>query len=204
VVDNWHYHPLEIAFLRTLMRSHTESGEAVFVAAKPSWWQHIEEIRSMLAEVQLPVIDRSVVERLFGLRRRQAIELMHRFGGYQAGRTFLIGREQLVEQLDRILAGDECRREAARRERVSAEIERVQRTRRSEAVRIPVTPDVFDTRMRALAPDVQLRPGKLEIEFAGAEDLLRKLFGLAQAVANDYGNFERAAVGGSGGEGLPA
>jgi hypothetical protein len=158
----------------------------------------------MLVEAQLPVIDRAAVERLFGLRRRQAIELMHRFGGYQAGRTFLIGRDQILRQLDRVVAGDDCQRETARRERVSAEIEKIQRTRQSEAVRIPVSPDVFAATMRTLAPDVQLRLGKLEIEFIGAEDLLRKLFSLAQAVANDYGNFERVAVGGAGSEGAPA
>jgi hypothetical protein len=134
----------------------------------------------------------------------QAIELLHRLGGYQAGRTFLIGREHLMEQLDSLGAGDECQREIARRERVSVAIEKIQRTRQSEAVRIPVSPDVFDSRMRSLGPDVQLRPGKLEIEFAGSEDLLRKLFGLAQAVSNDYANFERAATGGAGSDRIPA
>ena len=156
----------------------------------------------MLTEAQLPVIDRAVIERLFGLRRRQAIELMHRFGGYQAGRTFLIGREQLLEQLEHVSVGDDCQREVARREQVSAAIEKIQRTHRSEAVRIAVTPDVFATSMRTLAPDVQLRPGKLEIEFAGAEDLLRKLFGLAQAVAHENGHFARVAVGAAS-EGAP-
>ena len=39
---------------------------------KPQWWQHIPAIRSMLADMRLPVIDRAAVESLFGLRRRQA------------------------------------------------------------------------------------------------------------------------------------
>jgi hypothetical protein len=151
----------------------------------------------MLAEMQLPVVDRAAVESLFGLRRRQAIELMHQFGGYQAGRTFLIGRGQLIEQLDSFHAGDDCQRETARRERLSATIEKIQRTRKGEAIRIPVSPDVFDTRMQSLGSDVQLRPGKLEIEFAGAEDLLTKLFSLSQAVANDYAAFERVITGGT-------
>jgi hypothetical protein len=162
------------------------------------------EIRSMLAGTQLPVIDRAAVERLFGLRRRQAIELLRRFGGYQAGCTFLIGREQLIERLDFIGASDEYQWDAARRERVSATIEEIQRTRESEAVRIPVTRDVFDCRMRSLGPDVQLRPGKLEIQFDGPEDLLRKLFALSQAVANDYSNFERTVGGGPGRARIPA
>ncbi len=158
----------------------------------------------MLADVRLPVIDRAAVERLFGLRRRQAIELLNRMGGYQAGRTFLIGRDRLISQLDSMAASGEYRQEAARRERLAGSIEKIQRTRQTEAVRIPVSAEVFGSRMQTLAPGVQLRPGKLEIEFAGPEDLLRKLFGLAQAVSNDYAGFERAAGGGSGREQIPA
>jgi len=174
------------------------------LAAKPRWWRHIPEIQSMLADVRLPVIDRAAVERLFGLRRRQAIELMNRLGGYQAGRTFVIGREQLIAQLDSIAAGGEYRQEAARRERLAGSIEKIQRTRQTEAVRIPVSAEVFGMRMQTLTPGVRLAPGKLEIEFAGPEDLLRKLFELAQGVANDYTGFERAAVGGAGREQIPA
>jgi hypothetical protein len=174
------------------------------VAAKPSWWLHIQEIRSMLADVRLPVIDRAAVEQLFGLRRRQAIELMNRFGGYQAGRTLLIGRDQLIAQLDAIAAGDDFQQETARRERLAATVESVRRTRESESVRIPISPAIFATRMATLGAGVQLRPGKLEIEFAGPEDLLRKLFALAQAVANDYAGFERAAVGTARSEQLSA
>jgi hypothetical protein len=158
----------------------------------------------MLADVQLPVIDRAAVESLFGLRRRQAIELMNRFGGYQAGRSLLLGRDQLITQLDAIAEGDDVQRETARRERLAATVESARRTRATEAVRIPISPAVFATRMSTLGPDVQLRPGKLEIEFAGPEDLLRKLFALAQAVANDYSSFERAAVGRGGGQELSA
>jgi hypothetical protein len=158
---------------------------------------HIPEIRNMLADAALPVVDRAAVERLFRLRRRQAIELMHRFGGYQAGRTFLIAREEILAQLDCILATGEYQRETARRERLVAAVESVRRTRQSEAVRIPVSAEVFDSRLETLGPGVHLDTGKLAIEFAGPEDLLRKLFGLAQAVANDYAAFRRAATTGS-------
>jgi hypothetical protein len=133
----------------------------------------------MLVEVQLPVIDRAAVEQLFGLQRRQAIELVNRFGGYQAGRTLLIGRDQLVAQLDAIVAGDDFQHESARRERLSSAVERVRRTRESEAVRIPISPAIFATRMETLGPGVQLRPGKLEVEFTGAEDLLRLFMGFS-------------------------
>jgi hypothetical protein len=150
----------------------------------------------MLADIQIPVIDRAAIERLFGLRRRQAIDLMNRLGGYQAGRTFLIGREQLLCRLDSITAGDEYRWEVARRERLASSIDGIQRTRQNEAVRIPVSPEVFASRLHSLEPDVRLRPGRLVIDFSGPEDILRKLFGLAQALANDYASFEAAVSSG--------
>jgi hypothetical protein len=42
---------------------------------------------------------------------------------------------------------------------------------------------------------VHLEPGKLEVEFSGCEDLLTKLFTLAQAAANDYEGFQKASNG---------
>ena len=65
--------------------------------AKPAWLLHIPEIVTMLESFEVPVVDRASIERLFGLRRRRAIELLHHFGGYQAGRTFLIDRRSLIE-----------------------------------------------------------------------------------------------------------
>jgi hypothetical protein len=176
--------------------------------AKPRWWRHIPEIRKMLEDARLPVIDRASVERLFGLERRQAIDLMHRFSGYQAGRTFLIGREQLIDALDVIAASGDYQQEAARRDRLVASVETARRTRQTEAVRIPVAREVFDTRLKSLGPGIELRAGHLAIQFAGPEDLLRKLFALAQAVANDYAAFEEAATGagrtGGSQAGIPA
>ena len=73
--------------------------------AKASWLLNISEIVSQLETFDVPVVDRAIVERLFGLRRRQAIALLPRFGGYQAGRTFLVDRRVLIECLRRLAEG---------------------------------------------------------------------------------------------------
>ena len=44
-----------------------------------------------------------------------------------------------------------------------------------------------------LAAGVALEPGHLHIEFVGAEDLLSKLYELAQAASNDFDRFRAAA-----------
>lgn len=149
----------------------------------------------MLAEVALPVIDRAVIQSVFGLGRRQAIELMHQFDAYQAGRTLLIERTRLISELDKIVANGEYRQEEARREKLTAALAKFQRTRRDQEVRIGVAAEVFDTRMSILPSAVHLAPGKLEVEFSGCEDLLSKLFTLAQAAINDFDSFRDLSDG---------
>ena len=147
----------------------------------------------MLESFDVPVVDRAVVERLFGLRRRRAIELLHRLGGYQAGRTFLVDRRQLIEQLKRLAEGDDFQAESRRKERLDQKVDQLRRHRAAAQVKIPVQPDVFSRRMADLAPGVDLEPGHLHVSFSGAEDLLSKLYELAQAAGNDFERFRAAA-----------
>ena len=163
--------------------------------AKSSWLLHIPEIRSLLAEVALPVIDRAAIQSIFGLGRRQAIELMHQFDAYQAGHTLLIERMRLISELDKIVANGEYQQEEARHEKLTAALARFQRARRAQEVRIEVAPAVFDTRLSILPGAVHLAPGKLEVEFSGCEDLLSKLFTLAQAAINDFDSFRDFSEG---------
>ena len=163
--------------------------------AKPSWLLHINEIRSMLMEVTLPVIDRAVIQSVFGLGRRQAVELMNRLGSYQAGKTLLIERTRLIAELDKIEAGGDYRQEQARHEKLSAALAKFQHMRQAQEVRIEVSPEVFSARVAALPDAVHLQPGKLEVEFSGCEDLVGKLFTVAQAALNDFETFRRMSDG---------
>jgi hypothetical protein len=161
--------------------------------AKPAWLLKIPEIIRMLEAFDVPVVDRAIIERLFGLRRRQAIELLHRFGGYQAGRTFLVDRHVLMANLRRLAEGEDFERESRRKERLDGAIDRLRRYQTAARVKIPVPSDVFDRKLADLSTGVALVPGQLHIAFSGAEDLLAKLFELAQAASNDYDRFCAAA-----------
>lgn len=165
--------------------------------AKAQWLLHVAEIRDLLEQFDFPVIDRSMIEKLFGLRRRRAIELMHRFGGFQSGRTFLIDRQRLIHELKSIEEGAEFRQESRRRQRLAVRLEKLRRTRAAESVKIPVSPDAHSSRMSSLGPGVELKQGSLQITFTGAEDLLSKLFVLGQAAANDYDRFLAVTEGAS-------
>ncbi len=158
--------------------------------AKVQWLLRLPEIEAELERMRVPVLDRAAVENLFRLRRRQAITLMHGLGGYQAGRTFLVERERVLEHVRAILGSSEFECEARRRQRLGEELETMRREHRAADVRIPVSLDTLSRKVRDLPDGIQLRPGRLEVNFAGTEDLLTKLFEIAQAASNDFDRFE--------------
>jgi hypothetical protein len=142
--------------------------------------------------MEVPVIDRAVFERLFGVRRRRAIQLMHFFGGYQAGRTFLLDRLQLMGQLEPLQAGAEFVLEAKRKQRLTETLDRVRRHRAAARVVLLVAAGGLDRRLGDLPNGIRLEPGSLHVEFRKAEELLAKLFALSKAAANDFEAFRHA------------
>ena len=163
---------------------------------QPQWLLRVPEILEDLTSLQIPVLDRASLERLFALKRWQAVQLLHRFGGYQVGRTFLVDRQKLIQQLAQIHAGEAFTHEQRRRERVVTELEKALKYRKAAAITIPESLEE-SYQIDGLAEGIELRPGKLTVEFDGAEDLLSKLFELAQTVANDFERF-RAVVESTG------
>lgn len=163
---------------------------------QPSWIERVPEIQRALERMpgEAPWLDRASVERLFGLSARQSVRLMRGCAGaVQVGRSLLVPRVDLL----RLVGGAEGRgvEERRRRQRLHEVlgVARVEAGRRA----IPI-PDVrlSPERVWGDLPGVRLRPGRLEVEFQDVEELLRRLFELSQAIADDYGEFERLAGGG--------
>jgi hypothetical protein len=164
--------------------------------AKPDWLLRLPDIRAQLECLDAPVVDRAVVERIFGLRRRRAIELLHQFGGYQAGRTFLLDRVRLLEALQLLESREDYTAEKRRRERLQDVVEASREDMISTRVRIPVRAAAARASLDRLAPGVLLMPGMLSIEFRHPVELLEKLYGLAQAISHDFEKFEALLPGG--------
>jgi hypothetical protein len=141
--------------------------------------------------MHVPVIDRSVFERLFGVRRRRANQLMSYFDGYQAGRTFLLDRLALLEKLAPLEASTEFALEQRRRQRLVESLEKIRRARAGARVTIAVAP----VNHGALPDGVQLGPGSMHITFTDVQDLLTKLYATSQAAAMDFESFRAAAEG---------
>src|SRR5258707_7492315 len=101
---------------------------------KPEWYQQLPAALAMIRTFPAPVVDRAGLETLLHVSRRAAIRLMHRFGGYQAGRTFLIAREDLLRQLAAIRDSDTYQWGCRRRERLDQALQ--------QRIVIHVTPEV--------------------------------------------------------------
>lgn len=158
--------------------------------AGPQWFLRLSEIVADLKRLSAPVVDRAVFESVFRVGRRRAIQLMHHFGGYQVGRTFIVDRSALVAELEAKCASEAFEYERRRKERLTDELERTRRSLPGRQVQITVASDVRSRLIADLPPGITLHPGELRIEFFGTEDLLRHLFELSQAILNDYKQFE--------------
>ena len=72
-------------------------------------------------------------------------------------------------------------------------IDQLRRHQAAARVSIPVPPDVYNRRVKDLSAGVALEPGHLHVAFSGAEELLGKLYELAQVASNDFERFRAAA-----------
>src|SRR5208282_4474250 len=107
----------------------------------------VPEILAELSALDVPVVDRAVCERLFGLRRRRAIDLIRCFGGYQAGRTFLLDRPMLVARLEQIRDSPDFQLEWRRKERLSEKLDAMRRLQTASRVAIAVQPEILRQRL---------------------------------------------------------
>ena len=161
--------------------------------AQPQWLLRLPEIVAEISAIEAPVVDRAVLERAFRVRRRRAIEMMGAFGGYQVGRTFVVDRLKLLVALEQMRQSDRFDFERQRKENLTQELERVRRCRAGAKVSIPMVREDLERKAPDFPPGVQLKAGHLTVVFETAEDLARKLYGLAQAAANDFEAFKSAA-----------
>jgi len=158
--------------------------------AKPQWLLQLPAILDTLDSLPSPVVDRLVIEKVFGVGRRRAILLLHSFGGFRSGQTFFIERQKLINQLQRIREGEEFTGERQRRNRLARDLEQSHQLSPGRNIGIAAADDVRERQLADLPRGIDLKPGELTVEFSGAEDLLRQLFELSQAILNNYAAFE--------------
>ena len=154
--------------------------------AKPAWLLRIPHIIGQLQALDTPIVDRHTCERLFGVRRRRAIELMKQFGGYRSGNTVLLDRIALISKLAGIEQTAEYSYESTRKQKLSDKLDQLHRCKAATQIRLPVSVRAQHNMLTDLPPGITLTPGKLVVEFTGPEELFAQLYELAQAATNDF------------------
>jgi hypothetical protein len=152
------------------------------VPPKPSWYQKLDRIISEIDALVSPIIDRHVIEQEFGLSRRGALHLMNRSGAIQtAGKILILERKDFLSRLRKIQKSPDLIWEVERRHRLSDELTAARKMRKSRAVVI---------QKKAMPFPMALENGTALIRYDSPEDLLSKLYAVAQFAASEYEEFE--------------
>jgi hypothetical protein len=151
------------------------------------WLLRVPDIISEVRALEVPVVDRAAFERLFGVRRRRAIDLMQEVGGFQCGRTHIVKPEDLLVWLEQVQAGSEFETEHRRKQRVATQLDELHRHSGGRHIRIPVVPHTAS--FPELPAGIALRPGEMSVSFTTTEDLLARLYAFAAAAAENFDAF---------------
>src|SRR5712691_1615049 len=153
--------------------------------ARPDWLLRLPGIIDCLLSLSAPVVDRRTVERVFQLKRRRAIELMHELGSYRRGRHFVLDRDVLIRDLKRMRTGAEFLWEQRRQQRLSEEFDILRKHASLDRLFFLGFQPRKTIRLTHAPNGICVEPGRLTITFRRPEDLMEHLFALAQALVND-------------------
>ena len=157
--------------------------------APPRWLLAVHDAIRQLEALDRDLLTRRDVERLFGVSRARAAQLMRTFGAELVGASRVLRRTELLRQLRKYRQRAAFRGEEERRTRLVAEL----RQARLTGIRVAVP---VEARLSGLPAGVSVEPGWIEVRFSGAQDAVGRLFALAQALTNDYERFEALVEGG--------
>ena len=116
---------------------------------------------------------------------------MRLFGAELTGHALTRPRVELLRQLRTYRKRGVFRAEEQRRARLLTELRKARLT----GIRVPVPAEALQARLSGLPAGVLVGPGRIEVRFAEAKEALTRLYALAQALVNDFEDFE-ALVGG--------
>ena len=161
------------------------------------WLKRLPEITDDLQKVTTPFLDRKDLERLFRLRPRRALKLLHELqaeyqGATRLGGALVVSRETVLHYL-----GSKKRRlpylaEVSRRRTVAQVLQEAKLDVNARAVRFQVSPTPPRGQSIAGLPEtIRLAPGELRIACTGAQDLLEQLYTLSRAIGREFQEFQR-------------
>lgn len=160
---------------------------------KPYWFRQLDTIRRWVDALQDPYVDRKGVESIFQVSQTEAQRIMKRAGAMKVGSALVVPAWKMSEWLAGVARGEDATWEQQRVQRVELRLE--QERHHLAARRVVIQPIPEAESIEGLPAGIRLKPGRLEIDFFGTEDLLKHLYSLAQAVMSDYPRFQKICEG---------
>jgi hypothetical protein len=163
-----------------------------------TWLHRLPDIVAQIKDVPSPVIDRSVIEQVFQVQRRQAHRLMAEFGAHQLGsgrgRTLVLTRDELVARLEAFVHTEEFQRTRLRKQKLATALLESRERLKHRRIEIRVDP-----RQRSLGRDawpatLQLSPGLLQIDFTSPNHLAEQLALVALALEDEWETFSASGI----------
>ena len=164
--------------------------------ARPRWLLAVPDAIRQLEALDRELLTRRDIERLFGVSRARAAQLMHTFGADLTGYARTLPRTRLLRLLRTYREGAEFRVEQVRRAHLMTELRKARLT----GIRVAV-PVEAQRRLSGLPAGVVVERDRIEVRYAGAKEAVVKLVALAQALNHDYERFEALVAGEEGSSG---
>ena len=154
--------------------------------APPRWLLAVPDAIRQLETLDRDLLTRRDVERLFGVSRARAAQLMRTFGAARVGASRVLRRTALLRQLRTYRQRAAFRGEEERRTRLVAEL----RQARLTGIRVAVPREAREGRLASLPEGVKVARDRIEVRFSWAQEAFARLYALAQVLSNDYDRFE--------------
>jgi hypothetical protein len=155
---------------------------------KPRWYANIPQIRRRLETMpESCPLDRKAVEMLFGVKARQANNLMIKFAGYAVGQSIALSRTDLLARIDEMSGPSGVARAVIQEKRRAVSYFNAEE-RKVRPKKIPLPPP--KPVGAPLPAGVRLvAAGQILIEFTDPEELLSRNLALSQSAITDFASF---------------
>lgn len=157
--------------------------------ARPRWFGKLNHAIEVLAALPRPIVSRALIEELLGVGRRRAQQILSPCVADWIGGSGVADRDVVIAHLRRLAQGEDAYYETRRQRKVAAVVEELRRDRIARPRLLVTAP--LEREFGALPSGVFVGPGKIEIEFASAQEALEKLAALAMAIGSDFDRFDR-------------
>jgi hypothetical protein len=162
------------------------------VGRRTHWFHKINDILAEVENTPVAFWDRRMVEQALNVSPTQAKRVMRKLGAWEVGKNLILPRRELLLALNKLSAGEQVDRETKRRARLEELLGEEHDKLKGRKHRIYYTEQMPATKLEGMPHGVTLMPGKLTVEFFGAEDLGRQLYELGQIMLHDWERFRNA------------